>query len=136
MCNKYMQRSTDVYELPTTRDMKQVSHFKDLVSIGPFTLEYLFFFSYRKKACKTLQTGCSGKKKSKCVPMAHFSISFQTCLTQELVSQQATMKSSGILPMDSRFLPFSFLMIMEGYLSTVLLLPQKPSAVSCSLFQF
>lgn len=62
MCNKYMQRSTDVYELPTTRDMKQVSHFKDLVSIGPFTLEYLFFFSYRKKTCKTLQTGCSGKK--------------------------------------------------------------------------
>lgn len=68
--------------------------------------------------------------------MAHFSISFHTYLTHELVSQQATMKSSWIPPMDSRFLPFSFLMIMEGYLSTVLLLPQKPSAVSCSLFQF
>lgn len=37
-----------MYDLPTTRDMKQLSLFKDLVSVGPFTLEYLFFFSYRK----------------------------------------------------------------------------------------
>lgn len=48
MCNKHVQKSTDAYDLPTTRDMKQVSLFKDLVSVSPFTLEYLFFFSYRK----------------------------------------------------------------------------------------
>lgn len=71
MCNKYTQRSTDVYELPTTRDIKQVIHFKDLASVGPFTPEYLFFFSYRKKISKILQTGHSGKE-SKCVSVALF----------------------------------------------------------------
>lgn len=47
-CVTSTPREAQMYELPTTRDMKQVSHFKDLVSVGPFTLEYLFFFSYRK----------------------------------------------------------------------------------------
>lgn len=95
----------------------------------------IYFSSHiGKQICKTLQTGYSGKE-SKHVPVAHFSISSQTYLTQEWVSQQATMKSSWILPMDSNFLPFSVLMIMEAYLCTVLLLPQKPSAVSCNPFQ-
>lgn len=79
MCNKYTQRSTDVYELPTIRDIKQASHFKDLVSVGPFTPEYLFFFSYRKKIGKTLQTGYS-RKESKCVSVALF------CLIPDLLN--------------------------------------------------
>lgn len=79
MCSKYTQRSTDVYELPTIRDIKQASHFKDLVSVGPFTPEYLFFFSYRKKIGKTLQTGYSGKE-SKCVSVALF------CLIPDLLN--------------------------------------------------
>lgn len=84
MCNKYTHRSTDVYELPTTRDIKQVRHFKDPVSVGPFTLEYLFFFSYRKTNLQDLADWLLWKRTK---AVAHFSVSSQAYLTQEWVSQ-------------------------------------------------